>query len=220
MNMTIIYLLSGTVAYLMGSIPFGFLIAKTQGIDIRKVGSGNIGATNVFRSVSKKLGVVTFALDFLKGCCGAAVLPLIASHLAPIPPGGLAKEILPVFCGAMTIIGHNWTCFLGFKGGKGIATSAGMLIGLSPVGVLISLSVWIVTFFSTRYVSLASICAALTMAIVVWPLYLIYLKTHGVWFPVVLTLLAGLAIWKHRSNIARLRAGTESRFEFRKKGPS
>lgn len=220
MNMTIIYFLSGTVAYLMGSIPFGFLIAKTQGIDIRKVGSGNIGATNVFRSVSKKLGVITFALDFLKGCCGAAFLPFIVANLATTPPSGLPKEILPVFCGAMTIIGHNWTCFLGFKGGKGIATSAGMLIGLSPIGVIISLSVWVVTFFSTRYVSLASICAALTMAIVVWPLYLIYLKTHGVWFPVVLTLLAGLAIWKHRSNIARLRAGTESRFEFRKKGPS
>jgi glycerol-3-phosphate acyltransferase PlsY len=220
MNTTIIYLLSGTVAYLMGSIPFGFLIAKTQGVDIRKVGSGNIGATNVFRSVSKKLGVVTFALDFLKGYCGAALLPLIAAHLAAIPPSGLAKEILPVFCGTLTIVGHNWTCFLGFKGGKGIATSAGMLLGLSPIGVIIGLSVWGVTFVSTRYVSVASICAALSMAIVVWPLYLIYLKTHGVWFPAVLTLIAGLAIWKHRANIARLRAGTESRFDFRKKGSS
>lgn len=220
MNTTIIYLLSATVAYLMGSIPFGFLIAKTQGIDIRKVGSGNIGATNVFRAVSKKLGVITFALDFLKGYCGAALLPFIVAHLAAVPPSGLAKEILPVFCGTMTIIGHNWTCFLGFKGGKGIATSAGMLIGLSPIGVTVGLSVWFVTFFSTRYVSLASICAALAMAIVVWPLYLIYLKTHGIWFPAVLTLLAFLAIWKHRANIARLRAGTESRFEFRKKGSS
>ncbi|MEI6646968.1 MAG: glycerol-3-phosphate 1-O-acyltransferase PlsY [bacterium] len=218
--MTIIYLLAGTVAYLMGSIPFGFLIAKTQGIDIRTVGSGNIGATNVFRSVSKKLGVVTFALDFLKGWCGAALLPLIVAHLAATPPSGLAKEILPVFCGAMTIIGHNWTCFLGFKGGKGIATSAGMLLGLSPIGVIIGLSVWGITFFSTRYVSVASICAALSMAIVVWPLYLIHLKTHGIWFPSVLTLIAGLAIWKHRANIARLRAGTESRFDFRKKRSS
>lgn len=217
MNTTIIYLLAGTVAYLMGSIPFGFLIAKTQGVDIRKVGSGNIGATNVFRSISKKLGVLTFALDFLKGCCGAALLPLIAAHLAEPPPSGLAQEILPVFCGTMTIVGHNWTCFLNFKGGKGIATSAGMLIGLSPIGVIIGLCVWIVTFLTTRYVSVASICAALSMAIVVWPLYLVYLKTHGVWFPAVLTLLAALAIWKHRSNIARLRAGTESRFEFGKK---
>lgn len=214
MNTTIIYLLAGTVAYLMGSIPFGFLIAKTQGVDIRKVGSGNIGATNVFRSISKKLGVLTFALDFLKGCCGATLLPFLVAHLAHTPLSGLAKDVLPVFCGAMTIIGHNWTCFLGFKGGKGIATSAGMLLGLSPLGVTIGLSVWFVTFLTTRYVSVASICAALTMAIIVWPLHL---KTYGVWFPAVLTLLAVLAIWKHRSNITRLRAGTESRFEFGKK---
>ncbi len=217
MNTTLLYILAGTVAYLMGSIPFGFLIAKTQGVDIRTVGSGNIGATNVFRSVSKKLGVITFALDFLKGYCGAALLPLLANAIASAPLEGLVADILPVFCGALTIAGHNWTCFLGFKGGKGIATSAGMLMGLSPLGVSIALSVWFVIFVTTRYVSVASICAALTMAVLVWPLHL---KTHGVWFPAVLTLLAALAIWKHRSNIARLRAGTESRIEFGKKGSS
>lgn len=217
MNTTTIYILAGAVAYLMGSIPFGFLISKTQGIDIRTVGSGNIGATNVFRSVSKKLGVLTFALDFLKGYCGAALLPFLANALAPAPLEGLVKDILPVFCGAMTIAGHNWTCFLSFKGGKGIATSAGMLMGLSPLGVSIALTVWFLIFVTTRYVSVASICAALTMAVLVWPLHL---KTHGLWFPTVLTLLAALAIWKHRSNIARLRAGTESRIEFGKKGPS
>lgn len=217
MNTTTIYILAGAVAYLMGSIPFGFLISKTQGIDIRTVGSGNIGATNVFRSVSKKLGVLTFALDFLKGYCGAALLPFLANALAPAPLEGLVKDILPVFCGAMTIAGHNWTCFLSFKGGKGIATSAGMLMGLSPLGVSIALTVWFLIFVTTRYVSVASICAALTMAVLVWPLHL---KTHGVWFPTVLTLLAALAIWKHRSNIARLRAGTESRIEFGKKKTS
>jgi glycerol-3-phosphate acyltransferase PlsY len=217
MNTTILYILAGTLAYLMGSIPFGFLIAKTQGIDIRTVGSGNIGATNVFRSVSKKLGVITFALDFLKGYCGAALLPFLANAIASTPLEGLAKDILPVLCGALTIAGHNWTCFLGFKGGKGIATSAGMLMGLSPLGVSIALTLWFVIFVTTRYVSVASICAALTMAVLVWPLHL---KTHGVWFPAVLTLLAALAIWKHRSNIARLRAGTESRIEFGKKGSS
>jgi glycerol-3-phosphate acyltransferase PlsY len=144
MNITVLYILSGITAYLLGSIPFGFLIAKTKGIDIRTVGSGNIGATNVFRSISKKLGVMTFALDFLKGCCGAALLPLLADKLAPGLLTGLAKDILPVFCGALTIVGHNWTCFLGFKGGKGIATSAGMLIGLSPLSMAIALGVWII----------------------------------------------------------------------------
>jgi acyl phosphate:glycerol-3-phosphate acyltransferase len=215
MNITILYLLSGITAYLLGSIPFGFLIAKTKGIDIRTVGSGNIGATNVFRSISKKLGVVTFALDFLKGCCGAKLLPLLVYQFAPDLLTGLSRDALPVFCGAMTIVGHNWTCFLGFKGGKGIATSAGMLLGLSPLGVSIALTVWFLVFVTSRYVSVASICAALTMGVIVWPLHL---KTHGIWFPAVLTALALLAIWKHRSNIARLRAGTESRFEFRKKG--
>jgi len=215
MNIAILYLLSGITAYLLGSIPFGFLIAKTQGVDIRTVGSGNIGATNVFRSISKKLGVLTFALDFLKGCCGAKLLPLLVDQFAPDLLTGLSKDALPVFCGALTIVGHNWTCFLGFKGGKGIATSAGMLLGLSPLGVSIALTVWFLVFVTSRYVSVASICAALTMGVIVWPLHL---KTHGLWFPAVLTALALLAIWKHRSNIARLRAGTESRFEFRKKG--
>jgi glycerol-3-phosphate acyltransferase PlsY len=215
MNITVLYILSGITAYLLGSIPFGFLIAKTKGIDIRTVGSGNIGATNVFRSISKKLGVMTFALDFLKGCCGAALLPLLADKLAPGLLTGLAKDILPVFCGALTIVGHNWTCFLGFKGGKGIATSAGMLIGLSPLSMAIALGVWIIVFVTSRYVSVASIAAAVTLAVIVWPLHL---KDYGLWFPAVLTALALLAIWKHRSNIARLRAGTESRFEFRKKG--
>ena len=215
MTITLLYLLSGITAYLLGSIPFGFLIAKTKGIDIRTVGSGNIGATNVFRSVSKKLGIITFTLDFLKGCGGAALLPLLAYQFAPDLPAGLSKDALPVFCGAFTIVGHNWTCFLGFKGGKGIATSAGMLIGLSPWSMLIALGIWIVVFVTSRYVSVASIAAAFTLGIVVWPLHL---KAYGIWFPAVLTVLALLAIWKHRSNIARLRAGTESRFEFRKKG--
>ena len=120
---------------------------------------------------------------------------------------------LPVLCGAMTVAGHNWTCFLGFKGGKGIATSAGMLLGLSPAGVGIALLVWIVAFVSTRYVSVASIIAAVALGIAVWPLYL---HTQDVWFPAVLTLLALVAIWKHRTNITRLRAGTESRFHFRR----
>jgi glycerol-3-phosphate acyltransferase PlsY len=217
MVILLVYLLTGFTAYLLGSVPFGFLIAKTKGIDIRTVGSGNIGATNVFRSVSKTLGIIAFALDFLKGTCGVLLLPLLADTLAPKPLTGLARDILPLFCGALTIIGHNWSCFLKFKGGKGIATSAGMLIGLSPLGVAIGLGVWIVVFVTTRYVSVASIAAAVTLGVAVWPLHV---KTHGLWFPSVLTVLALLAIWKHRSNITRLQTGTENRFEFKKKGHS
>jgi len=212
MTITVLWLVGGFAAYLLGSVPFGFLIARACGKDIRRLGSGNIGATNVFRSVSKPLGILTFALDFLKGFCGVQLIPLLASSITHTSYEGMA---LPVFCGVLTVVGHNWTCFLGFKGGKGVATSAGLLLGLSPAGVGIAFAVWLVTFLTTRYVSVASIAAAVVLGVAVWPLHL---KAQGLWFPGVLTLLALLAVWKHRSNIARLRAGTESRFSFGKKG--
>ncbi len=175
------------------------------------LGSGNIGATNVFRSISKPLGILTFALDLLKGFCGVQFVPVAVSALTHTSFDGMA---LPVFCGALTVVGHNWTCFLGFKGGKGVATSAGLLLGLSPAGAGIAFAAWLATFLATRYVSVASITAAAVLGVVVWPLHL---KSQATWFPAVLTLLALLAIWKHRSNIARLRAGTEARFSFGKK---
>ncbi len=205
-----IWILGGVFAYLLGSVPFGFLMAKSQGKDIRTLGSGNIGATNVFRSIGKKLGIITFALDVGKGLSGVLLIPLLASKISGVAFDGMG---LPLFCGAMAIAGHNWTCFLGFKGGKGIATSAGMLIGLSPVCVGIAFLGWLVTFLTTRYVSVASITACVVLAAVVWPFHM---NREGIWFPLVLTLLAALGIWKHRANIGRLIAGTESRFDFRK----
>lgn len=213
MTQPVLWLAGGAAAYLLGSVPFGFLIAKTQGKDIRALGSGNIGATNVFRSVSKPLGILTFALDVLKGFSGVRLVPWAVSSLVHTPSEGMA---FPLFCGACAVVGHNWTCFLGFKGGKGVATSAGLLLGLSPAGVGIAFAVWLATFLSTRYVSVASIAASAALAVAVWPLHL---KAHGAWFPAALTLLALVAIWKHRTNVARLRAGTESRFTFGKKGP-
>lgn len=208
----VLWIACGVTAYILGSLPFGFLIARAKGIDIRTVGSKNIGATNVFRAVGKPLGLLTFALDFAKGVCGVLLLPLGIGYLLGAPADGKA---LALFCGALTVVGHNWTCFLGFKGGKGVATSAGMLLGLSPVGVGIAFAVWVVVFVTLRYVSLASITAALALAIAVWPLHY---ACEGVWFPAALTLLAALSVWKHRANIARLRAGTESRFTFKKRG--
>ena len=205
-----LWLTGGVLAYLLGSVPFGFLIAKTRGQDIRTLGSGNIGATNVFRSVSKPLGILTFALDFLKGFAGVQWIPVLASLLTGV---SYENMYFPVFCGAMTVVGHNWTLFLGFKGGKGIATSAGLLLGLSPAGVGIAFVAWLITFLASRYVSVASITAAVVLGLAAWPLHL---KANGPWFPCVLTLLALLAVWKHRTNIARLRAGTESRFQFGK----
>jgi glycerol-3-phosphate acyltransferase PlsY len=211
MKELILWVSGGVIAYLIGSIPFGFLIARSQGRDIRTLGSGNIGATNVFRSISKKLGILTFALDTGKGLSGVLLIPLLASKFSGASFEGMG---LPLFCGAMTIAGHNWTCFLRFKGGKGIATSAGMLIGLSPVCVGIAFLGWLVTFLTTRYVSVASIIACVVLAVAVWPFHM---NQEGPWFPAVLTGLAVLGIWKHRANIARLKAGTESRFDFKKK---
>ncbi len=212
----ICWTLAGVLAYLLGSLPFGFIIARCRGVDIRTVGSGNIGATNVFRMVSKPLGILTFALDFAKGACGVLLIPGLACALVEFM-GGEAVVVgkgLKVFCGFLTVVGHNWTCFLGFKGGKGIATSAGLLLGLSPAGVGIAFSAWLLVFALSRYVSVASIAAAVALGCVVW---LLPREEAGAWFPAVLTLLAVLAIFKHRANIARLRAGTESRFTFKKR---
>jgi glycerol-3-phosphate acyltransferase PlsY len=197
-------------AYLLGAVPFGFLIAKAKGVDIRRVGSGNIGATNVFRCISKPLGILTFALDLAKGLAGCTLIPALVCHgTAPLP--------LRVACGFLTVAGHNWPVFLGFKGGKGIATSAGLLLGLAPAGCGMALAVWVVAFLSSRYVSLASIAAALALGVVAW---LPYCRgsDSGWWFPLILDALAALAIWRHRGNIQRLRAGTEARFTFKKGG--
>ena len=204
------WILGCAAAYVFGSIPCGFLIAKLRGVDIRQVGSGNIGATNVFRCVSKPLGLLTFLLDFAKGVAGARLIPWLSAHLL-----GGATDNLPfcVTCGFLTVAGHNWTLFLGFKGGKGIATSAGLLLGLAPVACGWAVLAWLMLFVTTRYVSVASIAAAAALGLVAWPLYL---AQHGWWFPFMLDVLAALAIWRHRANLQRLRAGTEPRFKLKK----
>lgn len=204
----------GAGAYLLGSVPFGFLLAKARGKDIRTLGSGNIGATNVFRSVGKGPGLLTFLLDFLKGLAAVCLVPRLAGWLAAGGCAAAAAAGIPfrLFCGALAVAGHNWTCFLGFKGGKGVATSAGMLLGLTPGGAGIAFAVWVLAFVSTRYVSVASILAAAALGAAAWPLY----AREGALLPGVLTALACLAVWKHRSNIRRLLSGTESRFTFKK----
>jgi len=208
MNLYLQWIIGCLAAYLFGSIPFGFLVAKTKGIDIRKVGSGNIGATNVFRCVGKGLGILTFCLDLAKGVAGCCLIPWLAARCF----GGNADLPFRVACGFLTVAGHNWTIFLGFKGGKGIATSAGLLLGLAPAACGWAVLAWLSVFLITRYVSVASILAAITLGIVAWPLYF---HEHS-WFPVMLDVLALLAIWRHRGNIRRLREGTESQFKFKR----
>lgn len=184
------------IAYLFGAIPFGLLIAKSRGINIREQGSGNIGATNVFRCVGKGWGTFTFLLDALKGFLPAFAFPLVARLNADYG----------VLFGLAAILGHSFPVYLKFKGGKGVATSAGMLLGVAPVVVGYGFAVWLTSLLAFRYVSLASILASAVVGISVWFL------DKSLLVSISLTVLALLVIWLHRANIKRLLSGTENRF--------
>ena len=189
-------------AFLLGSIPTGYLVARAKGVDIRKHGSGNIGATNVFRTLGKPLGIFVFLIDALKGF---AAVWLAAQFSDGSDWAGIVAAVA-------VIAGHNYTPWLGFKGGKGIATSAGVLLALMPWAVLAIAVVWVLVFKISRYVSLASICAAAALPVAVGLLWFSGCGGNGPLLAFSLAISA-LAIWRHRTNIQRLRAGTESRFE-------
>ena len=194
--------------YLVGSIPTGYLLGKSRGLDIRQHGSGNIGATNVWRVMGRGFGLLAFASDFLKGFL---LLFLVRTFCIP-DDGSWTVQTLLVVCGLAAIIGHNYTPWLGFKGGKGIATSAGVLAALMPPVLAVSLSLWIIATLATRTVSIGSLLAAASLPPAAFYFY------PGQWVYIGLAFLAGgLAIYRHTSNIKRLLAGTESRFEFGKK---
>ncbi|OGV40470.1 MAG: acyl-phosphate glycerol 3-phosphate acyltransferase [Lentisphaerae bacterium GWF2_57_35] len=192
------------LSYFLGAIPLGLLFAWCKGVDIRKVGSGNIGATNVFRCVSKPLGIATFVGDAVKGFVPAFFFPMIGKYFLQAEPGSW----LGILCGCAAIAGHNWPVYLGFKGGKGVSTSAGMLIGIAPAAAGIGFLAWGLLVGVTRYVSAASIGAAAVVPAAGWWLY----AKDGLLLPIVLTVLGGLVIWKHRANIRRLMRGEEHRF--------
>jgi glycerol-3-phosphate acyltransferase PlsY len=195
---TAIFIGSGVAAYLLGSIPTGFLWGKARGIDVRTVGSGNIGATNVMRTLGKGPGIVVLLLDAAKG-----FLPVF---LAPrLLPPEVDRNALQIVCCICVIAGHNWTCWLKFKGGKGIATSAGALLAFLPLPLLCALGVWLVVFAVWRYVSLASICAATTIPIATW------LIEKSISLLIFTAIIGAVAIYKHKANIQRLMAGTENR---------
>src|SRR5256885_8143779 len=146
-------------SYLLGSIPFGCLAGRIRGIDIRKVGSGNIGATNVVRVLGKRYGYPVFVLDFLKGFGAVKFSMLLAT--GP-PPAFNLPEVFGIIAAACSVVGHIYPLWLRFKGGKGVATSAGALLALTALGGLIALATWIAIFWLTRYVSVASLTAAAT----------------------------------------------------------
>jgi len=200
------------ISYLLGSIPFGYAVARARGVDIRTVGSGNIGATNVFRVLGKGPGILTFACDVLKGFAAAFGLPLAAAQWTDMSD----RTVLSLLCMICVVAGHNWPVFLRFRGGKGIATSTGALLGLAPAAMLIGLAVWLVLFLTVRIVSIASMAAAAAAAAAAWILQATVADSN-VLLPVALSLLAGIAVWRHKSNIQRLLNGTENRVEFGKK---
>jgi acyl phosphate:glycerol-3-phosphate acyltransferase len=204
------YVLTVLIAYLLGSIPTGFLVAKARGIDIRTVGSGNIGATNVFRILGKPAGLIVLLADALKGWLAVFVVARLASAWFYPDAGSVAREWFSLCAGIAAILGHNYTCWLQFKGGKGIATSAGVLVALVPVPLLIILAVWIIVFALSRYVSLASISAAFALPFAA----LVFGESRTI--IVVTAALAGLAIYKHKANIKRLLNGTENRIGLKK----
>lgn len=185
-------------SYLLGSIPFGYIAAKRlKGIDITRHGSGNIGATNIMRSIGAGPAAAVFILDILKG-----FIPVF-----------MAKSILPsspdwfvVLCGIMAIIGHCLSIFLRFRGGKGAATSLGVIIGLNPLIAAISFGIFIVVLAISKYVSLASIATAIAVPV------LMVLFRQSTSFMIFAALMGSFVVLKHRSNIGRLAKGTEARW--------
>jgi glycerol-3-phosphate acyltransferase PlsY len=201
------------ISYLVGSIPNAYLFGKLlKGIDIRTVGSGNVGATNALRALGKRAGITVLLLDILKGFATVIFLGNFFSDKALWLP----VQNLRILMGLACICGHNWTIFLQFKGGKGIATAFGVLIGISlkisglssVLGLLIL--VWFFVFFAFRIVSLASICSAIALPVFSFlfnlPRFFIYLSL----------LLCGFVILRHKANLIRIFQGQEPRLYFKK----
>jgi acyl phosphate:glycerol-3-phosphate acyltransferase len=206
------YLLTAIGAYLLGSIPTGYLVAKVKGIDIRSVGSGNIGATNVFRILGKPAGIFVLVADGLKGYAACAwMVEFIARRWGD---GMVDIEYLRLTAALTVVLGHNYTCWLKFKGGKGIATSAGALAALVPWALVIILALFILVFAVSRYVSLGSIAASAALPVATW------LTKGSLTMILATTAMAALAIYKHKGNIQRLLNGTEHRVGAKKKETS
>ena len=181
-------------AYLLGSIPFSFLVARREGVDVRAVGSGNVGATNVLRNVGRAAGLLAFALDFAKGSA--------ATWLARETVGGFE---FPSVAAVVAVLGHMHPVWLRFRGGKGVATGAGAFLPIAPLPTVGALSIFALVTAATRYVSLGSIAGSVSLGA------LAFLLGTPPPVPLAATVVAGLITWKHRENIRRLARGTERR---------
>ena len=195
-------------AYLIGGIPFGFLIGKLRGIDVRTVGSKNIGATNVFRTVGKKWGLLAFFCDVMKGLVPTLVAKMLYAETMPE---------MPILVGISCVVGHMLTPDMKFKGGKGVATAFGALIALMPATVGIAFAIFALTFACSNYISLGSCVAATSLAVMVWIPFLDHAGYKDLPLCILVTLIAAFIVWKHRSNIGRLVRGEENKIYLFKK---
>jgi acyl phosphate:glycerol-3-phosphate acyltransferase len=202
-------IITGLASYVIGSIPAGYIAGRVAGIDIRTAGSGNIGATNVTRTLGKRYGYPVFAVDFLKGLAAVIISVSVWKRAQPI---SVPVELFGIVAAVCCVLGHSFPVWLRFKGGKGVATSAGALFGLMPRVALIAVAVWLIIFYLTRYVSVASMIAALAVPITI--LSMMFLGQRGgtalLYFSICL---AAVVIIRHRSNLSRLVRGTEPRFK-------
>jgi len=195
-------------SYLLGAIPTSYLVARWfRGMDLREQGSRNLGATNLYRTLGWKFAIPVGLFDVAKG----AVVVLAFGPRVPEVP------YFPIWCGILAVMGHVFSVFVGFKGGKGVATAGGMVIGLAPLAFPVVLIAWAVIVWLTGYVSLGSIIAAALFPVADWLLHPAH--RSPVWMGIDAAL-AGFIIWKHRANIQRLLAGTENRFGRRGRKPS
>ena len=197
------------VSYFVGSIPASIIVSKLwSGIDIREHGSGNAGSTNVFRVLGWKPGVFVVLLDFTKGMCAVIYVSGISFGDAPF-----GNDVLQIIAGSTAVAGHVWTIFAGFRGGKGVMTTAGVYMGLAPVTALICMTLFALVAYSTRIVSIGSLTAAIALTVVT--LVRKYWLYHAISTPIVAVtvLISLLIIYTHKSNIQRLIQGTENKFE-------
>lgn len=206
-----LYFAIAALSYLIGSIPAGYLVARCVGVDIRRVGSGNIGATNVLRVLGKPCGYGVFLFDFLKGVLAVRLSILMMNRLYPTHEH---IEFIGIAAGTLCVIGHVYPIWLGFKGGKGVATSIGVVFGLMPFAALAVVIVWLVVFQTTKYVSVASITAAVALPFAVIVIGQLQ-KTNGMAFVYFSICLTVVIVWRHRSNLSRLMKGTEQSFKRR-----
>jgi len=199
----ILALLGIVLSYLVGAIPSGYIMGKTKGIDIRQYGSGNIGFTNVLRVMGKGPGIIVLLADIGKALLGV----LLISKLGDIQSNSL-QPYMPALCGGAVLMGNVWTVFLKFRGGKGVATSLGVFLGIHYISGLIALGVWIITVAITRYVSLGSILLCISFCISVF-----IFKSEYIWGIRILGLVVTIiVVYRHKGNIQRLLKGEERKF--------